>query len=77
MVTEEKAATVLPRIRTATVLEEAVRDADAVFESVFEDVALKTEIFRQLDALSPPPCDPGQQYLIPTLKRVHGGDWPP
>lgn len=53
VVTAERAATVLPRIRTTPVLEEAVRDADAVLESVFEDAALKTEIFRQLDALSP------------------------
>ncbi len=54
VITGQKAATVLPRIRTTPVLEEAVRDADAVFESVFEDVVLKTEIFQQLDALSPP-----------------------
>ena len=43
VVSAEQAAAVLSRIRTTPVLEEAARDADAVFETVFKDVALKTE----------------------------------
>ena len=40
---------VLSRVKGATGLEEAVRDADFVIESVAEGLALKQEIFAELD----------------------------
>jgi 3-hydroxyacyl-CoA dehydrogenase len=42
----------LALITPATVLE-AVSDADLVIEAVFEDMALKKELFARLDALAP------------------------
>jgi 3-hydroxybutyryl-CoA dehydrogenase len=43
----------LDRIRPTTSLGEAVADADLVVETVFEDLALKRGVFRELDALCP------------------------
>lgn len=45
---------ILERIRRTTVLAEAVADADLVIEAVREDLGIKREVFRQLDALCPP-----------------------
>ncbi len=42
----------LSRIRTATALAEA-READWVIEAVFEDAAVKKQIFQELDRLAP------------------------
>jgi 3-hydroxybutyryl-CoA dehydrogenase len=42
---------VLARIRTTTSLLDAVADADLVIEAVYENLELKREVFRQLDAL--------------------------
>lgn len=39
------------RIRTTTSLDEAVAAADLVVESVFEDLSLKRDVFRELDAI--------------------------
>ncbi|MFP2896168.1 3-hydroxyacyl-CoA dehydrogenase family protein [Corallococcus sp. 4LFB] len=44
----------LGRIRRTLVLAEAARDQDLVIESVPEDLALKQEVFRQLDGLAAP-----------------------
>ncbi|MBN8226844.1 3-hydroxyacyl-CoA dehydrogenase family protein [Corallococcus macrosporus] len=44
----------LGRIRRTTVLAEAAVDQDLVIESVPEDLALKQEVFRQLDGLAAP-----------------------
>ncbi|MBI9087431.1 MAG: enoyl-CoA hydratase/isomerase family protein [Desulfobacterales bacterium] len=44
---------ILSRI-TATTDLEAVRDADLVIEAVFEDKAVKTDLFRRLDAICTP-----------------------
>jgi 3-hydroxybutyryl-CoA dehydrogenase len=44
----------LQTIAYTTNLEEAVRDADLVIEAVLEDIALKIDIFKKLDALCPP-----------------------
>ncbi len=41
------------RVRTATDLAEAAADADVVVECVFEDLALKQEVFERLDAVCP------------------------
>jgi len=45
---------VLARIRGTTKLAEAVSEADLVIEAVFENMALKKDIFKQLDAAAPP-----------------------
>ncbi|MHB8867378.1 MAG: 3-hydroxyacyl-CoA dehydrogenase family protein [Thermoleophilia bacterium] len=42
------------RIATTTDMEEAAAGADFVVECVFEDMGLKQEIFRRLDACTPP-----------------------
>lgn len=43
----------MDRIQTTTAFEEAASDADLVIEAVFEDLALKQQIFRELDGLCP------------------------
>jgi 3-hydroxybutyryl-CoA dehydrogenase len=45
---------VIARIRTTGDLEEGTRGADFVVEAVSENLTLKQEIFRRLDALCPP-----------------------
>lgn len=50
----EQAASTLPRIRTGTVLDEVVADADLVIEAVSENLSLKQEFFRTLDGVCPP-----------------------
>lgn len=44
----------LARIRTSTNLEETVADADFILEAVVENMELKQDIFRRLDAMSRP-----------------------
>ena len=44
----------LSRIRPSTELSEAVADADLVVEAVPESIELKQEVFRAMDAASPP-----------------------
>ena len=53
LVTREEAASVPTRIRTGTHLAETVQDADLVIESVYEDLALKRQIFAALDQACP------------------------
>jgi 3-hydroxybutyryl-CoA dehydrogenase len=43
----------LGRMRTTVSLAEAAQDADLVVEAVFEDLAIKQELFRHLDRLCP------------------------
>jgi 3-hydroxybutyryl-CoA dehydrogenase len=43
----------LKRIQTTTDLEEAGSEADLVIEAVFEDLSLKQDVFRKLDAVCP------------------------
>jgi 3-hydroxybutyryl-CoA dehydrogenase len=50
---EEKDAS-LSRISTFTSLEDGVKQADLVVEAATENMALKLDIFRQLDQFSPP-----------------------
>jgi len=49
--TEEEKRAIVGRIRTVTALEE-LKDADLVVEAVTEDVQVKTEVFRELDAIT-------------------------
>ena len=53
-ISEADAAGALSRIEIAPDPAEAVRDAEAVIEAVPEDLALKREVFRRLDAAAPP-----------------------
>ena len=53
LITSEQAASVLPAIQMTTELAEAVADADLVVEAVYENLELKQQIFRDLDALCP------------------------
>ncbi len=52
--TEEQAKEIMGRLRPCTTLEEAVPDTDLVIESVFEDMALKKDIFTRLGQLCRP-----------------------
>jgi enoyl-CoA hydratase/3-hydroxyacyl-CoA dehydrogenase len=52
-ITEKQRDETLSRIKTTVDLKESVRNADFVFESVFEDVDLKKRIFRDLDEYAP------------------------
>ena len=49
----EQAASTLPRIRSGTVLEELVADADLVVEAVSENLPLKQQFLRTLDGVCP------------------------
>jgi 3-hydroxybutyryl-CoA dehydrogenase len=44
----------LARLATSTDMEQGVAGADMVVEAVFEDLALKQDVFSRLDACSPP-----------------------
>ena len=52
-ISEADASGALSRIATTTDHVEALRDAEAVIEAVPEDLALKREVFRALDAAAP------------------------
>ncbi len=51
---ENQTAAALSRITAGTDLSHGVRDADLAIEAVNEDIAVKKEIFRKMDALSHP-----------------------
>lgn len=50
----EEAEAALARLSTTAGLEEACRDADIVIEAVPEDIGLKIDVFRRIDAAAPP-----------------------
>ncbi|HSS60598.1 MAG TPA: 3-hydroxyacyl-CoA dehydrogenase family protein [Candidatus Limnocylindrales bacterium] len=52
--TTRDAEQALKRVRPTTDLRDAVRDADFVIEAVFEDLALKQSIFRELESAASP-----------------------
>ena len=52
----EVARAALNRVQATTDLGEAVQGADFIIEAVFEDLALKRSIFKQLDDLAPGPA---------------------
>ncbi len=54
LLSPEQAPAALGRIRRTTVLAEAAVGQGLVIESVPEDLALKQEVFRELDRLAPP-----------------------
>lgn len=51
---DEQGGPLLDRIRFTTSMEEAARDCQFAIEAVVEDLAVKREIFRKLDKLTPP-----------------------
>ncbi|MDD5169448.1 MAG: 3-hydroxyacyl-CoA dehydrogenase family protein [Syntrophales bacterium] len=51
--TEDQGANVISRITLTTDMDEAVKEAVMVVEAVYEDLDIKQEIFRKLDALCP------------------------
>ena len=53
--TESQKAESLGRIRTATVLADAAKDADLVIEAATENIDLKIKLFQELDGI----CKPG------------------
>ncbi len=53
LVGEERIAPTLGRLHATTRLEEAGPGADLVIEAVFEDLALKQDVFHRLDSLCP------------------------
>jgi 3-hydroxyacyl-CoA dehydrogenase len=53
-ISEQMAASAPRRIVSGTDLDRAVADADLVVEAASEDLALKQDLFRQLDAAAPP-----------------------
>lgn len=54
--TEAQKSDTLNNIRTSTTVAEGVRNADLVVEAATENVALKLDIFRQMDASAPEHC---------------------
>lgn len=53
LITPQQADVVPTKIHTTTVLKDAVEDIDLVIESVYEDLALKQRVFKELDRLCP------------------------
>ncbi len=52
--TEDAKSESLGRIRTATVLEDAAKEADLVIEAATENIDLKIKLFQELDAICKP-----------------------
>ena len=51
--TEEEGKTIKENIRIIYDMEEAVKDADMIFECVIEDMKVKQDLFKQLDEICP------------------------
>ena len=54
--TAQEAADIIGRIKTSTSIAEAVKDVDMVIEAFFENLELKKNVFKQLDAAAPAHC---------------------
>jgi len=52
--TPREAEEIMRRVKGATDIAEAAKDADIVIEAVFEDMNVKKEVFKQLDEACPP-----------------------
>lgn len=53
--TTEEANNVLARIRGTSKLKELTEEADLIVETISEDLELKKQLFKDLDAMCPPP----------------------
>lgn len=47
---------ILSKIKTFTLLNDAVKNADLVIEAATENQEVKLNLFRELDSIAPPPC---------------------
>lgn len=54
LLNDEEEVALLQRIHGVTTIEEAARDADFVIESVAEDMAVKQQVYRDLEGFLPP-----------------------
>ena len=52
----DEKAKVLERIKTSTNLEKSLEQADLIIEAASENIKIKEELFRQIDALAPEHC---------------------
>ena len=52
----DEKAKVLERIKTSTTLEHSSEQADLIIEAASENIKIKEELFRQIDALAPEHC---------------------
>lgn len=71
--TAESKAEILSRIKTTTDLAGAVQDADLVVEAVFENLALKQDIFRRIDQLAPQHAIFGSNTSTLPIAAIAGG----
>ena len=55
-ITMAQAEGLMSRLNATTNLEGAVKDADLVIEAIFEDMAVKKEVFSKIDAAAPSHC---------------------
>lgn len=70
IVTREAADAAPPRINPTLSLEDAARDADFVVEAVPENMALKQDIFRQLDAASRPEAVLASNTSVMSITKI-------
>tara|TARA_B100000767_G_C19778517_1_gene544400 strand:+ start:9122 stop:10009 length:888 start_codon:yes stop_codon:yes gene_type:complete len=47
---------ILDRIQTTTVLEESLKEADLIIEAASENISIKEDLFKKIDALAPAHC---------------------
>ncbi|WP_345788223.1 3-hydroxyacyl-CoA dehydrogenase family protein [Desulfosporosinus youngiae] len=71
--TAESRDEILGRIKTTTDLAGAVRDADLVVEAVFENLALKQDIFKRIDQIAPPHAIFGSNTSTLPIAAIAGG----
>ncbi len=60
------------KVRVCTELREAVRDADLIIEAVPEDLELKREVFKKIDALAPPKAILATNSSSIPISRIEG-----
>lgn len=71
--TPESRDEILGRIKTTTDLAEAVQDADLVIEAVFENLALKRDIFQRIAGIAPPHAIFGSNTSTLPIAAIAGG----
>lgn len=71
--TAESRDVILGRIKTTTDLAEAVQDADLVIEAVFENLALKKDIFEGIDQIAPKHAIFGSNTSTLPIAAIAGG----
>ena len=64
-ISENEKQEALARLIPSTDLQDAI-DVDFVVEAASEKMEIKAQIFRKLDEIARPGCDPGDQHIIVT-----------